>query len=64
MEQCNAEPCGFRKIVENKAPLMVGVHIDDIVVAEAAFPREKPGGTLTMYTGARSNMMEATNSSR
>ena len=33
MEQCKAEPCVFRKIIKNEVPLMVGVHVDDIIVS-------------------------------
>ena len=32
MEQCKAEPCGFRKIIKNEVSLMVGVHVDDTMV--------------------------------
>ena len=34
MEQCKAEPCIFRKMVNDKVSLMVRVHVDDIVVSE------------------------------
>ena len=33
MEQCKAEPCIFRKMVNDKVSLMVGVHVDDIIVS-------------------------------
>ena len=33
MEQCKTEPCVFRKIVDNEMSLMVGVHVDDIIVS-------------------------------
>ena len=33
MEQCKAEPCVFRKIIKNELSLMVGVHVDDIIVS-------------------------------
>ena len=33
MEQCKAEPSVFRKIIKNEVSLMVGVHVDDIVVS-------------------------------
>ena len=32
-EQCKAEPCVFRKIIKNEVSLMVGVHVDDIIVS-------------------------------
>ena len=32
MEQCKAESCVFRKIIKNEVSLMVGVHVDDIIV--------------------------------
>ena len=34
MEQCKAKPCIFRKVINNKVSLMVGVHVDDIIVSE------------------------------
>ena len=33
MEQCKAEPCVFRKIIKNEVSLMVGVHVDNIIVS-------------------------------
>ena len=30
MEQCKAEPCIFRKTINNKVSLMVGAYVDDI----------------------------------
>ena len=33
MEQCKAETCVFRKIIRNEVSLMVGVHVDDIIVS-------------------------------
>ena len=33
MEQCKAEPCVFRKTIKNEMSLMVGVHVDDIIVS-------------------------------
>ena len=33
MEQCKAESCAFRKIIKNEVSLMVGVHVDDIIVS-------------------------------
>ena len=33
MERCQAEPYVFRKIIKNKVSLMVGVHVDDIIVS-------------------------------
>ena len=33
MEQCQAEPCVFRKITNNEVSMMVGVHVDDIIVS-------------------------------
>ena len=63
MEQCKAEPCVFRKIVKNEVSLMVGVHVDDIIVSgeqdlcdeflsqlKQRFP-VKNLGELKMYTG-------------
>ena len=60
MEQCKAEPCVFRK---NEVSLMVGVHVDDIIVSgeqdlcdeflsqlKQRFP-VKNLGELKMYTG-------------
>ena len=32
-EQCKAEPCISRKIFNNKVSLMVGVHVDGIIVS-------------------------------
>ena len=32
-EQYKAEPCVFRKIVKNEVSLLVGVHVDDIIVS-------------------------------
>ena len=63
MEQCKAEPCVFRKIIKNEVSLMVGVHVDDIIVSgeqdlcdeffrqlKQRFP-VKNLGALKMYTG-------------
>ena len=33
MEQSKAEPCIFRKMINGKVTLMVGVHVDDIIVS-------------------------------
>ena len=33
LEQCKAEPCVFRLMVENEVSLMVGVHVNDIIVS-------------------------------
>ena len=33
MEQCKAEPFVFRKMIKNEVSLMVGVHVDDIIVS-------------------------------
>ena len=33
MKLYKAEPCGFRKIIKNEVSLMVGVHVDDIIVS-------------------------------
>ena len=33
IEQCTAEPCVFRKKVGDEISLMVGVHVDDIIVS-------------------------------
>ena len=63
MEQCKAEPCVSRKKVGDEISLMVGVHVDDILVSgkhdvcDQFFkqPRErfpvKNQGELKMYTG-------------
>ena len=32
LEQCKAEPCIFRQMINGKVVLMVGVHVDDIIV--------------------------------
>ena len=63
MEQCKAEPCVFCKIIKNEVSLMVGVHVDDIIVSgekdlcdeffsqlKQRFP-VKTLGELKMYTG-------------
>ena len=34
MEQCKAEKYVFRKVIKNEVSLMVGVHVDDIIVSE------------------------------
>ena len=63
MEQGKAEPCVFRKIIKNEVSLMVGVHVDDIVVSgdqdlcDEFFSQLKQRflvknlGELKMYTG-------------
>ena len=33
LEQYKAEPCVFRRLVDDRVALMVGVHVDDIVVS-------------------------------
>ena len=33
MEQCNAKPYVSRETVENEGSLMVGVHVDDIILS-------------------------------
>ena len=33
VEQCKAEPCVFRLIVKDEVSLMIGVHVDDIIVS-------------------------------
>ena len=63
MEQCKAEPCVFRNIIKNEVSLMVGVHVDDIIVSgeqdlcdefisqlKQQFP-VKNLGELKVYTG-------------
>ena len=63
MEQCKAEPCVFRKVIKNEVSLMVGVHVDDIIVSgeqvlcdeffsqlKQRFPA-KNLGEFKMYTG-------------
>lgn len=32
MEQCNADPCVFREVKDDKVTLILSVHVDDIVV--------------------------------
>ena len=62
-EQCQAEPYVFRKIIKNEVSLMVGVHVNDIIVSgeqllcdeffsqlKQRFP-VKNLGELKMYTG-------------
>ena len=34
MEQCRADPCVFRKIVEGVVKLILVVHVDDVLVSE------------------------------
>ena len=34
MEQCQADPCVYRKIVEGVVKLLLVVHVDDIIVSE------------------------------
>ena len=63
LEQCKAEPCIFRLLVKDEVSLMVGVHVDDIIVSgdknacdkffaqlKEQFP-VKNQGELKMYTG-------------
>ena len=63
MEKCKVEPCIFRKMVNGKVSLMVGVHVDDIILSgekdvcdvffndlKVCFPVKHQGG-LKMYTG-------------
>ena len=33
LEQCKAEPCVFRRLIDGRVALMVGVHVDDIIVS-------------------------------
>ena len=35
LEQCKAEPCVLRLIVKDEVCLMVGVHVDEIIVSGA-----------------------------
>ena len=62
LEQCKAEPCVFRLMAENEASLMVGVHVNGIIVSggksaceiffaqlKERFPVRKQG-ELKMYT--------------
>ena len=63
MEQCKAELCVFCKIIKNEVSLMVGVHVDYIIVSGAQdFSDEFFGqlkqrflvqnlGEFKMYTG-------------
>ena len=63
LEQCKAEPCVFRLMVKDEMSLMVGVHVDDIIVSGGKNAREnffaqlkerfpvKNQGELKMYTG-------------
>ena len=63
IEQCEAEPCVFRKIIKSEVSLMVGLHVDDIIVSgehvlcdeffnqlKQRFP-VKNHGELKMHTG-------------
>ena len=34
LKQCKTEPCIFRKMVDDKVALMVGIRVDDINVSE------------------------------
>ena len=62
LEQCKAEPCVFRLMIEYEVSLMGGVHVDDIIVCgrknackkffaqlKQRFPVKNQGG-LKMYT--------------
>ena len=66
MEQCKAEPCIFRSMVNKQVPLVIGVHVDDIIMSrekdacdalldklKESFP-VKHQGKLKMYTVVRS----------
>ena len=33
LEQCRAESCVFRLMIKDKVSLMVGVHVDNIIVS-------------------------------
>ena len=33
LEQCKAEPCDFRLMAKDEVSLMIGVHVDDIIVS-------------------------------
>ena len=63
LEQCKAEPCVLRLMVQDEVSLMVGVHVDDITVSggknaaekfftqlKERFPVKNQGG-IEMYTG-------------
>ena len=47
IEQCKAEPCAFGKIIKNEVLLMVGVHVDDIIVSGQQIICEEVFGQLT-----------------
>ena len=62
MQQCKAEPSILRKIIKNEVSLMVGVHVDDIIVSgeqvlcdeffsqlKQRFPVKKPWGTQDVH---------------
>ena len=63
LEQCTADQCIFRLMVKDEVSLMIGVHVDDIIVSGGkstcerffAQPKErfpvKNQGELKMYTG-------------
>ena len=63
LEQCKADPCVFRKVAEGRVEMIVGVYVDDIMVAgsieacgrlHAGLNKEFPTndlGELTYYTG-------------
>ena len=76
MEQCKAEPCIFRKMINNKVSLMVGAYVDDIIVSgeqdmcdkffdqlRQRFPA-KPSGNLRCILVAHSNVTGITESLR
>ena len=33
LEQCKAESCVFHRLIDGRVVLMVGVHVDDIIVS-------------------------------
>ena len=41
LEQRKSEPCGFRLMVKAEVSLMVGVHVDDVIVSGGSNACEK-----------------------
>ena len=49
MEQCRADPCVFRKIVEGVVKLILVVHVDDVLVSEEKEACDELHHTLNEY---------------
>ena len=41
LEQCKAEPCLFWLMVEDEVSLMVGIHVDDIIISGGRMRNDK-----------------------